>query len=231
MLAMGCFAGGAAGAQTLSVLPVTVTLQPRQQTAILTLANGGRTDTSIQVRTFAWSQAADGADRLEPTEAIAVSPPLATIAAGRKQIVRLVLRRPPQDREATYRILLDQIPGPAQIGEVRVALRLSLPVFAEPAARTAPRLRFGLESSDGKIYLVATNDGIRHESVRAIALRTAGGVTLTPAAGSSPYVLPGATRRWLVANASAAIGGTFRLTATTERSGLVEQTITVVPPR
>lgn len=183
---------------------MTVTLPPGQLAAILTLTNGGRTESPVQIRAFAWSQAADGTDRLDPTDAIAVSPPLGTIAVGRTQIVRLVQRRLPQDREATYRILVDQIPSAAQANEVRVALRLSLPVFANPHARALPNLRFGAEMAGGKLCLVATNDGKRHESIRGITLRTSNRAVLTPVAGASPYVLPGVTRRWPIADAAAA---------------------------
>ncbi|WP_419825605.1 molecular chaperone [Sphingomonas sp.] len=194
--------GTAAGAQVLTILPVTISLPARQQAGIVTLVNSGQTDVSIQVRAFAWTQSADGSDRLESTDALAVSPPLATIPAGRKQIVRLVLRQPAQATEASYRILVDQIPGPAQGNEIRVALRSSLPVFVEPHASAAPRLRFGAEMTGGALYVFAVNDGKRHENIQNLTLRTAGGTSFSPTAGISPYILPGATRRWLVANAA-----------------------------
>ncbi len=202
MRAVASLTGTAAGAQVLTILPVTISLPARQQAGIVTLVNSGQTDVSIQVRAFAWTQSADGSDRLESTDALAVSPPLATIPAGRKQIVRLVLRQPAQATEASYRILVDQIPGPAQGNEIRVALRSSLPVFVEPHASAAPRLRFGAEMTGGALYVFAVNDGKRHENIQNLTLRTAGGTSFSPTAGISPYILPGATRRWLVANAA-----------------------------
>lgn len=227
MLAVACSAGCTAGAQTLTILPVTVSLPARQQAAVITLVNSGQTDMSVQVRAFAWSQSIDGVDHLDPTDVLAVSPPLATIPAGRKQIVRLVLRQPARAGEATYRLLVDQIPGPVQVNEVRVTLRSSLPVFAEPQQAGAPKLRFGTELIDGRLYLVAVNDGKRHDSIRTLTLRTADGATVSPIAGTSPYLLAGATRRWPIANATAASGGDLRLTAVTEKSGTIERTITV----
>lgn len=220
---------GVADAQTLTILPVTISLPARQQAGIVTLVNGGATDMSMQVRAFAWTQSVDGIDHLEPTDLLSVSPPLATIPGGRKQIVRLVLRQPAQASEATYRILIDQIPAPAQVNEVRVTLRSSLPVFAEPQGVAAPKLRFGAEAVGGALYLFAVNDGKRHENIRTLTLRNAGGVTFSPIAGTSPYLLPGATRRWLVANAAVRRGDDLKLTAATEKSGVIERTIIVAP--
>src|SRR4051794_23166458 len=98
-----------AEAQSLSVLPVNVFLAPGQKAATLTVTNQGTSATAIQIRGYAWSQK-DGSDQLTPSDALVVSPPLASIAAGATQVVRIILRQAPTAQEATYRILLDQIP-------------------------------------------------------------------------------------------------------------------------
>jgi len=116
-------------------------MTPGQLTAVLTVIADGNAETSFQVRPYAWTQPNES-DQLTPTSELAVSPPLGTIPPGGTQVIRLVLRQAPTAREANYRILLDQIPPPAAPGTVRLALRLSIPVFAEPAARTAPQLQW-----------------------------------------------------------------------------------------
>ncbi|QYD67172.1 fimbria/pilus periplasmic chaperone [Paraburkholderia edwinii] len=227
-------AARAASAQSLTVLPVTFQLPPGQAAAALTLVNGGSRPTSIQVRAFAWSQST-GDDQLTPSTELLASPPLATIAPGASQIVRLVLRRPPQDREATYRILIDQIPPPAEPGVVHVVLRLSLPVFAEAANRTAPaRLQFQLRRDATEAYLVALNEGERHQAVRDIVLTTSDGRKLKTEPNASPYVLAGASRRWRIPAQTPlpAAGETVRLTANADTStGTIDQSIPVVGGR
>jgi fimbrial chaperone protein len=187
----------AAGAQALSVLPVNIFLQPGQKATTLTVTNQGDHETSVQIRAFAWSQQS-GDDQLTASDAVVVSPPIATIAPGATQVVRLILRVPPSsgDREATYRILVDQIPPPAEPGVVRVVLRLSIPIFALPATRAVSNVRYRLAFDAGKMFLVGSNDGLRHESIRDIVLLTSDGRKLKPTAGTSPYILSGATRRW-----------------------------------
>jgi fimbrial chaperone protein len=220
-------ASAGARAQELSVLPVTIQLAPGQLAATLTVSNRGASETSVQVRVYAWSQP-DG-DQLQPTDAVIASPPLATIPAGGSQVVRLLLRQEPLRQEATYRLLLDQIPPPASPGTVRIALRLSIPIFAEPPVRVAPAVRWGIEIDGRQAYLVATNTGTRHLVVRDIAIRPATGAPLTVEANASPYILAGATRRWRLSTPAAlpTPGTALHLTAQTD-NGTVSESVTVV---
>src|SRR4051794_35694957 len=165
--------GLAAGAQSLSVLPVNVLLAPGQKAATLTITNQGNSPTAIQIRGYDWSQQ-DGDDQLATSKVLVVSPPLATIAAGATQLGRRILGLPPLsgDREATYRIIVDQIPPPAEPGIVHVVLRLSIPIFALPTTRAASLVRYHVELNAGQTYLVGSNEGFRHEAVRDIVLST-----------------------------------------------------------
>src|ERR1035441_3158226 len=98
--------GLAAGAQALSVLPVNIFLSPGQSATTLTITNQGNSKTAVQIRAYAWNQKEDE-DQLTRSDAVVVSPPIASIEAGESQVVRLILRLPPLsgDREMTYRLL------------------------------------------------------------------------------------------------------------------------------
>ncbi len=221
-------AGSSAGAQSLMVLPVNVHMVPGQGATILTVVNEGKSETAIQIRAYAWNQPDGGDDQLTASDAVIVSPPLASIAAGGTQVVRLVLRKPPQGKEATYRIVLDQIPPPAEPGVVRVVLRLSIPVFAQPATRTAPHVQFRIERDGGQAFLVGFNDGNYHEAVRNIVLTTSNGHKLKTGTSTSPYILAGATRRWPIDTQSSLPlpNESFRLTAH-EDTGAIEEQVQV----
>ncbi len=86
---------GIAAGQALTVLPVHVQIPQGQKAATLSVTNAGSAETSIQIRAYAWSQP-NGDDQLTSTDAVVVSPPIATIAPGATQIIRLVLRRTPE---------------------------------------------------------------------------------------------------------------------------------------
>ncbi|WP_233800584.1 fimbrial biogenesis chaperone [Paraburkholderia sp. HP33-1] len=208
----------------LMVEPVGVVFARGQTSAVLHIENQTGRDVAFQVRPYSWSQAG-GVDQLTVTDELAVSPPIGHIRTGTKQVVRLVLRRPAEEQEAAYRILLDQVPPPRQPGTVNFAFRFSIPVFAEPAAtaHAAPRVSWSLQPAGGEYYLVAVNRGTRHDEFSDIALTAADGRAIAIDESGSPYVLPGATRRWrILSKGFSPSGQTLRVTAHAE-SGPVDQ--------
>ncbi len=182
--------GSLVSAQTLEVTPVTVDLPSGGLTSTLQITNRGSLPTTIQVRPFAWSQPA-GKDQLDPTPELLVSPPFCTLGAGESQTVRLVLRRPATTGEAAFRLLVDELPPAVAPGSVRVALRLSLPVFAAPAVVARPALSWKVaDGQDGVPALVVRNDGARR--IRLSDLRLSGkGLSATASGFSFRYVLAG----------------------------------------
>jgi len=219
---------GAAVAQSLRVTPVNILLPAGQRVATLTVTNEGTSETAVQIRGYAWDQI-DGKDTITASSEIVTSPPLATISPGAAQIVRLMLRHKPEGREATYRLLLDQIPPIDPNPGVTIVTRMSIPIFSQPKVRVASHLRFHLERDTTNLYLVVLNDGQCHDVVRDIVLSSTDGRQFKAAPGGLPYVLAGATRRWPVATRSPLPqpNETMRLTAHTD-AGTVEEQVQVV---
>jgi fimbrial chaperone protein len=213
--------------QGFTVSPVTVEMLAGERATILTIQNHTDREATFQVRPFAWSQPA-GSDQLDPTGALVVSPPLGVVPAGSRQVVRLVLRRPAEGREVSYRILLDQVPGPPAPGQVGFVLRLSFPVFVEPPGRIAPQLRWAVESQGASASLVASNGGSRRQVVRDMKLTAPDGRALPLEANVSPYILAGGVRRWRILDQGARppADGTMRLTAHAE-IGEIDQAVPV----
>lgn len=227
MLAVA-LSGPVAPVQSLSVLPVSIQLKPGETTATLTIINEGDSDASVQIRAMAWSQPA-GVDHLAASGDVMISPPLATIAPRAAQVVRVLLGRAPVGHEGSYRILVDQVPPKAVPGTVRIALRLSIPVFAQPRTRIAERLSYRVERQGEQAWLVATNTGTRHAALRNIELTTSDGRLLKTDAGVSPYILPGATHRWtIVPQAPLPAAGTSVMMTAGNHAVDVRQAVTVV---
>jgi fimbrial chaperone protein len=221
-------ASPAASGQSLSVVPVNIFFSPGQKATSLTVTNQGTSETAVQIRAYDWNQK-DGEDQLTASKDVVLSPPLARIAPGATQVVRLILRQTPESREATYRILIDQIPPPAEPGVVHMVLRLSIPIFARPTIRAFPDAQFHLERAAGQLYLVALNAGILHEAIRDIVLTTQDGRKLKPEPGASPYILAGSTRRWRIAPQDSVTlqGDTLQLTAKAD-AGPIDQQVRLV---
>src|SRR5918993_2446422 len=183
------FTAIAARAQPLTVLPVTIQLAPGQKAATLQIINEGNRESSFQIRAYIWRQNEAGDVQLSDTDELLASPPQGTVAPGARQVIRLVLRKSPLEKEATYRILVDQIPPAAAPGTVQVALRLSIPIFAPPDTRVAPHVVWRIETIGGQAWLVAMNQGSSHLKVRDLGLRTSSAATVqVETANVSPYV-------------------------------------------
>jgi fimbrial chaperone protein len=218
--------GAVACAQALTVFPVMIPLSRGQKATSLTITNKGTSETAVQIRAYGWSQKdGDGDIQLTATNLVALSPPIARIAPGASQVVRLILRQTPEKREATYRILIDQIPPPAEPGVVHIVLRMSIPIFAQPEVRSFADVQFHLERKDGQIDLVAINAGNLHELIRDIVLTTSDGRKLKAESSASPYILAGATRRWHIAaqDSLPLSSETLQLTAHANSGAIEEQ--------
>jgi fimbrial chaperone protein len=216
---------GAAQAQSLTISPVNMQLDANQAVTSMVVTNNGDAPTSFQVRPFAWSQTAAGDEQLTATRLVLVSPPLGVIAAGKSQTIRIMLRRPPQGRESSYRLMVDQLPGAQTPGAASMVLRFSIPVFAEPATPTTAVVRWSVVTRAGESFLVAVNGGARHANYWDMAIASSVGSPLALAAGGPQYLLAGATRSWkLTGPASAVRGVTFTLTAHSDQ-GVIKQAV------
>ena len=187
---------GASRAASLEVGPIRVQMYGAERTTTVTLRNSGTAPMSVQVRAVDWTQDSNG-DAYAPSATLVASPPLAQIAPGESQVVRLVIENVAEiATERTYRLILDEIPGERAGGVgVQTALRALVPVFITPSANSRPRLRWTAVRSGNNVNLTVQNSGDSRE--RLVNARvTAGGTDL----GSRPegYVLSGASRTWVL---------------------------------
>ncbi len=211
VLACACLMHGAR-AQALLVTPVSLALQPGQMTAVIYVTNKGAEPQTIQSRPFTWDQAG-GTDSLKPTNLLAVSPPMTDIDAGATQVFRIVLRQPAAAVETSYRLLLDELPAPGAAGTIRVALRLSIPVFALPAAAAQAAMRWRIVLDGGSATLSGENQGTAHVRILNPVLTLESGARLT-VPGRPTYVLAGASRSWPIEGGRTLhAGSVVRLTA------------------
>ena len=188
-----------ASAADLQVAPTLVSIPADRNAEGLQLRNSGQRPLYAQVRVFAWQQV-DGEDRLIETEDVAISPPMLEISPGAEQLVRIVrMGPPPAAVEASYRVVVDELPGAARPAPTRTGLnfvlRYSIPVFVEAARPTAPVLHARIEGGIAGRSFVLDNTGTSRVQVAELAHVSPQG-TRTIADGLAGYVLPGRQRRW-----------------------------------
>lgn len=187
-------------AGTFEVNPIRVDLSPSSRTAALTVRNSGSDQVVVQISVMAWSQE-QGRDLLNATEDILISPPIATIAPDREQIIRVGLRRAPDaKKELSYRLFLQEVPPPPKPGfqGLQVALRIGLPVFVGPRegpARALLTWDAQLRDSD-VVKLKMQNNGTGHIQVSDVELSLPSEQQPLAAHSSLVYVLPGQSHEW-----------------------------------
>ncbi|MBB5281194.1 fimbrial chaperone protein [Pacificimonas flava] len=197
---------GAALAGAVVIWPVDPVITADQNASALWLENKGQDPITLQVRALRWLQSG-GEEVHEQQNDIAVSPPIAVVEPGDRQLVRVV-RRGTVDRSApqkSFRLLIDELPAPATEdgdaaeprAQIAVQMRYSLPLFVYGASLDAakPELTSRIEMANGKTYLVIKNNGAGH--ARLLDLRTArAGANTMLIPGLVGYVLGGASMRW-----------------------------------
>lgn len=184
----------AAQASTFQVSPVVLEVPSGGRNAVLTIRNSELAPVSLQIRLFRWTQR-DGADVYDPTDELIASPPVATIAGAGSQLVRVGPRT--GQLSGAYRVIIEEILPPAvDKGQVRIALRLNLPLYVMPRDGAKTPLRWsGWREANGHVVLQVQNDGAHYQTVVAVAAARPGqqAVPLTTHFGA---VLPGGSKKW-----------------------------------
>lgn len=225
-----------ASAASLRISPIGIDMLSTERSAAITIANTDAEPVSLQIRLYKWSQV-DGEEVLDPATDMIASPPSVTVPANASYTIRVA--RPaatPIDRELSYRLLIDELPKPADprtAGQgVRMVLRTSMPVFVADKSAMA-ELGWAVWQDSAGVYARAINTGRRHAKIAGLTLTTASGATVSFGAGLNGYVLAGATKRFDLKTGSAlqlppalATGSTVTLTARNDALD-VRTTVTV----
>lgn len=205
---------------TLVLWPIDPVIEAPNAAAALWLENRGPEPVTLQVRIAEWRITPDE-DVLEFNQTgVVPSPPVATIEAGVRQLVRLVRTMPlAPGREHAYRVVIDELPAPgawlqrqsnAMALGVTLRMRYSLPLFAygsglsavrrperSGSRRATPTLQWRVERRDDGDWLVVRNDGSGHARLSRVELLTSD-ARRPLGQGLLGYVLPGTERRWLL---------------------------------
>ncbi|MCC4600958.1 fimbrial biogenesis chaperone [Xanthomonas melonis] len=189
----------AAHAASLQLAPTSLSLSAEQSADGLWLSNSGGAPVQVQTRAYRWTQR-DGQDQLEPTQELLVSPPMRTLAAGERQLIRVIRAGPPPTgEERCYRIIVDELPSAdADRKGMQFVLRYSVPIFVLPPGRGEPTPKLSAEviaGDDGTAQIQIRNTGDGHAQVADLQHRV-DGATRTALNGLVGYVLPGQTMRW-----------------------------------
>lgn len=202
-------------AASLQVAPVNIEVQAPGATATLKLRNEGTAPLNAQIRVFRWIQV-NGEEKLEPTDDVVASPPMANLAPKADYLVRLVrLSKQPVSAGESYRLLVDELPDPSVRLDrtINVVVRYSIPVFFYAAAATPAKLAWSVDQRRGRLDVSATNLGDRHARIARLTVSDKSGKTLTFGNGLTGYALGRSTMRWAAPPGAGRLSGVVSITA------------------
>jgi fimbrial chaperone protein len=211
LAALSLCASGTAHAGNVEVAPVTVDLAPGRMSATVSVTNHEAAPTTVQLRGFNWTQGATD-DNLARSDDLIVSPPIFQLGPNESQTVRVMLRRPAQGAETSYRVLLDELPTSKEPGAIQFALRISMPVFVAPAGRVAPDLAWRVTYGPSGPELCVLNRGNRRDRVLDLMVHLPNGAVVKPTGLQNPYVLPGVERHMRLPADRLAVRGAVQVT-------------------
>ena len=211
----------------LQVTPIGLSLSATQPADGLWLSNTGETRIYTQVRVFRWTQV-NGDDRLTPSHELVVSPPMVQLAAGERQLIRVIntgkLSSEVVGAERAYRLKIDELPVHQRGAPkgLQFVLNYSLPVFVQPSNGVAPRpiLQWSLQRDGEQAVLQVSNTGSAHAQLAALSFLQATGNRQDITPGLLGYVLPGSIMRWVLKNPANTFagGGTLEVMINGEQS-------------
>lgn len=229
-------ASGSAVAQVL-ISPVVVELGARQRTVAVTvtLSDKASGPMRLQADVLRWEQDVQGHDVTEPSDDLLVTPPIADLKPGDRQVFRLALRGArPSPEELTYRLILEDIAESPAATEaapgmnINFRMRYDLPVMVAPVSKVVNVLRWkpcvaattpATKPSAAEACVRLLNAGNRRVKVQTLTLAGAGWQQDLPLK-DGVNVLAGAEREWRVVLApghSGALNGVQVLTARGEK--------------
>lgn len=189
-------------ATNFQVSPLRADLSEKAPTAVFIVKNESNEPVVIHLETVAWAQE-NGEDVYSPTRELIANPLIFTLPQGRNQVVRIGLRRKPdQERELTYRLYLREVPAPKEQNSERtkvgMALRIGLPVFVLPAKPATPAMKWTVTHHQGGLKVSLVNTGNQHLRVSDFSLSLPGTAETVATQTVSTYVLAGQTKNWLL---------------------------------
>lgn len=203
-------------AGSFSVTPVRIYMSVKDRATAVTVRNDSDEPVVLQADINTWRQSPDGADQLELTDELILSPPILKMEPKSRQVVRLARLAPPDmSRQVTYRFILREVPealGQKPSVQITIALALSMPVFVTPpgAKREVSCSIAGVEGKS--IGVRCGNSGTAYAQIREAEILR-GDKKIAGFQGGT-YILPGAAATLAADAESAPASGPVKVKVT-----------------
>jgi fimbrial chaperone protein len=185
------------------VTPIRLDFDRGTKTGVITIVNEGGDKLNVQMRAFEWTQNADGKDQYTETKDIIFFPRIMTLEKSEEKILRAGIRIPATTKEKTYRLFIEEIPGPkkAEGVNVAIAIRFGVPIFVKPLKEEVKGEIEKVNLLKGVLNTFVKNIGNAHFIINAVDIKGKNikGEEIFSKELSGWYLLSGVSRRYTVA--------------------------------
>lgn len=182
------------------VMPIRLDLGRQAKSGVVTVINDAKERLQLQMKAYEWTQDAEGKDRYTETGDLIYFPKMMIFEKAEERILRAGIKVPATKREKTYRLFLEEIPGPrkAEGVNVAIAIRFGVPIFVAPLEEEPRGEIAQVAMSKGTVKARVRNPGNVHFVIRSVAVKgkNAKGEEIFSRALSGWYLLAGASRTY-----------------------------------
>ncbi len=182
------------------VTPIRLDFEKGTKSGVITVINEGEERLTVQMRALEWSQDAEGKDQYTETNDIIFFPRLMSLEKKEEKILRAGIRVPATLKEKTYRLFIEEIPGPkkSEGAHIAIAIRFGVPIFAKPLKEEVKGEIQKIELSKGGLNIVVKNSGNVHFIIHSIDIkgRSERGEVIFSKELSGWYLLSGVSRSY-----------------------------------
>ncbi len=190
----------------IEVSPVKVFMDAKNRIEKLTIKNQGESEINLRVKVFRWRQGETGQDIYdEDTGDLIVVPKILRLKKGEEKIIRIGINNlPAMEKEASYRIYIEEIPQPESEKKgatLRLYMKIGIPVFIGPEKR-APNIEIEAPPTieNKELRLKVINKGNAHNIISRVLFtgKDFQGKEVFSRSVSGWYLLAGAKRVYTV---------------------------------
>ena len=182
------------------VTPIRLELGRQAKSGVITVISESKERLQLQMQAFEWTQDAEGKDRYEETGDLVFFPKMMIFEQDEERILRAGIKVPATKQEKTYRLYLEEVPGPRKEGGVNVAIaiRFGVPIFVAPLKQEPRGEVAKVAMAKGTVEAQVRNPGNVHFVIRSVAVKgkNAKGEEIFSRELPGWYLLAGASRTY-----------------------------------
>lgn len=186
-----------------TVDPIRLELGAAARSGVVSVRNDGKEKLSFQLEGMEWTQDGAGKDQYTDSPDLIFFPKILTVEPGHEGVIRVGVKNAVVPAEKTYRLFIDELPGPPKKADgpgaqINVLIRFGAPIFVGPVKPQDGLEIEGLSLTKGTFSFSARNTGNRHQLVQGIQLIgvDAGGNKVYALSLTDRYLLAGTVKAY-----------------------------------